>query len=122
MPVEGCAVSINYKRIGQNIREVRRSVSLTQDALAEQAGLSVNHISHVETGSSPVSLPALIRICEVLEITADRVLYDNLSTPTAHLSADVAKCFSNVSPQEGSVMLAVAQSAKQAMRKCLDEE
>lgn len=49
-------MAIDYKRVGRNIREVRHSVGLTQEKLAEHAGLSINHISHVEIGSSPVSL------------------------------------------------------------------
>jgi len=110
-------MSLDYKRIGRNIREVRRSQGLTQDVLAEKVELSSNHISHVEIGSSPVSLPALIKICEILGVTADRLLYDNLSQPTAHLSAIVSDCFADASPQETNVMLAVAHSAKQALRE-----
>jgi len=91
-------------------------MGLTQEVLAEQVDLSLNHISHVEIGSSPVSLPALIKICEALNITADRLLYDNFSQPTAHMSDEVALCFADTSPYETSVMLAVAQSAKQAIR------
>jgi len=107
---------INYKCIGKNISGIRRSMGLTQEKLAERAELSVNHISHIEIGSSPVSLPALIKICEALNTTADRLLYDNLSQPTTFLSVDVAQCFADVSHQETSVMLAVANSAKEAMR------
>jgi transcriptional regulator with XRE-family HTH domain len=114
--VEGYTVSIDYKRIGRNIKEARRSTGLTQEKLAEHTGLSINHISHVEIGSSPVSLPSLIKICETLNTTADRLLYDNLSQPTAHIDAVVAECFADATPQEAIVMLAVAQSAKQAMR------
>jgi len=109
-------MQINYKKIRQNMRSARRSMGLTQEALAEQAGLSANHISHVEIGSSPISLPALLKICNVLGTTADRLLYDNLSHPTEHMSAIVAECFADATPQEASVMLSVAESAKQAMR------
>jgi len=109
-------MAVNYKLIGKNIGNARRSINLTQEALAETTGYSVNHISHIEIGSNPVSLPALVKICEALGTTADRILYDNLSQRTNYLDADVASCFADVSPQEASVMLAVALSAKQALR------
>jgi transcriptional regulator with XRE-family HTH domain len=107
---------IDYKRIGRNIREVRHMRGLTQDALAEKTDLSSNHISHVEIGSSPVSLPALLKICEALEVTTDRILYDTLTQQTPQMSVVVAECFENVTPQELNIMLAVARSAKQALR------
>jgi transcriptional regulator with XRE-family HTH domain len=89
---------------------------LTQEALAELADLSLTHISHIEVGSNMVSLPALVNICEILKTTADRLLYDNLTQPTAYMSADVAQCFADASPQEASVMLSAARSVKDAMR------
>lgn len=109
-------MSIDYKRIGRNIREVRHMRGFTQDALAEKTDLSSNHISHVEIGSSPVSLPALLKICEALEVTADRFLYDTLTQPTPQMAVAVAECFEDATPQETNIMLAVARSAKQALR------
>jgi len=109
-------MAVDYKRIGRNIREVRHLRGLTQDVLAEKTGLSSNHISHVEIGSSPVSLPALLKICEVLGVTTDRVLYDTLTQPTPQMAVAVSECFADASPQEVNIMLAVARSAKQALR------
>jgi len=107
---------LDYKLIGKNIRDMRKKVNLTQEVLAERAGLSVNHISHIEIGASQVSLPALVNICEALKTTTDRILYDNLSQPTEYLRADITECFANASPHETRVMIASALSVKQAMR------
>lgn len=110
---------LDYKRIGKNIRELRRSKGLTQETLAERAELSLNHISHIEIGSNMISLPALVTICEILQTTADRLLYDNLSQPTVYMKSDVAQCFSDASPKETNVMLSAARSVKNAMRDSL---
>ena len=109
-------MAIDYKRIGRNIREVRHMRGLTQDTLAEKIEMSSNHVSHVEIGTSPVSLPALLKICEVLGVTTDRILYDTLTQPTPQMAAVVAECFNDATPQEANIMLAVARSAKQALR------
>lgn len=111
---------MDYKLIGRNIRNARRLAGLTQENLAEQVELSVNHISHVEIGTSPISLPALIKICNALNITSDYLLYDNLPTTTGHISADVVRCFKDASPKEVCIMLSVAQAAKQTMRQFSD--
>lgn len=47
------------ERIGQRLRELRKSAGLTQAALAEKADLSVDFIGRVERG---VCLPSLLRL------------------------------------------------------------
>jgi transcriptional regulator with XRE-family HTH domain len=109
--------TIDYNFVGQNVRKARRDRNYTQEKLSELTGISMNHISHIEIGVSPLSLPALFTICEALCVTADRLLYDNLSqsNPT-YLTADIKACFMDASPDESYVMLAVANAAKEAMR------
>jgi transcriptional regulator with XRE-family HTH domain len=110
-------LNIDYKRIGSQIRNARKGVNMTQATMAEKINLSVNHISHIECGASPLSLPALLSICEVLNCTADRLLYDNLpQTSQTYRNADIKKCFEDADQYETAVMLAVANSAKQSMR------
>ena len=42
--------------IGKRIAEIRRSNHVTQEALANELGVSPKHISHVECGTSSNSL------------------------------------------------------------------
>ena len=53
---------IDYKSIGARIRTVRLAKKLTQEQLAEAAGVGVTHISHIETGNSIPSLQVLVDI------------------------------------------------------------
>ena len=50
-------MELDYKAIGQNIREHRRKSGLNQKELAELVNLSPQHISHIETGHTKLSLP-----------------------------------------------------------------
>ena len=109
-------LAIDYKQIGARIRTVRKEQNMTQEHLGYLTGLSVNHISHVETGQA-LSLPALLAICHALSCTADRLLYDNLPhLNPVYLSEDIRKCFHDTSKDESSIMLAVANTAKEAFR------
>lgn len=68
---------LNYKRIGQRIRVIRRARKMTQAELAECANLSVPYVSHIENGIKQASLQAVVNIAEALECTADKLLYEN---------------------------------------------
>ena len=108
--------AIDYKLIGTRIRTVRKDQKITQERLAYLTGLSVNHISHVETGQA-LSLPALLSICHALNCTADRLLYDNLpQLNPVYLNEDIGKCFEDSTKEESTIMLAVANAAKNAIR------
>lgn len=47
---------------------------MTQAELAEETGVTTDHISHVEIGSGTISLPLLIEICKLLGVTPNDIL------------------------------------------------
>ena len=110
-------LAIDYKLIGTRIRAARKESNLTQSVCSERVGISENHLSHIECGVAPLSLPALLSICHVLNCTADRLLYDNLPLINkTYLNTDISRCFQDTTMEESSVMLAVANAAKDAIR------
>ncbi len=52
-------------RIGELIREQRKSANLTQEELALKAGTRKSYISRIENGRSDIQLATLMRIIEV---------------------------------------------------------
>ena len=70
------------KLIGNRISQARNSRNLTQENLSELTGLSVSAISRIETGRNSTSLKTLSKICDVLDINLDYILYDILSSDT----------------------------------------
>ena len=81
-----------YSFIGNRVRMARKRKNLTQAQLAECCGLSDNMISRIETYQSSTSLDTLCRICEVLEIGLDYVLYDILPKETRSYNPIVTEC------------------------------
>ena len=61
--------------IGQNIKRCRDSAGLTQERFAELIGLGVKHISAIECGAVGISIPTLMRVCKVLSVSSDEVLF-----------------------------------------------
>lgn len=70
------------KLIGNRISQARNLRNLTQENLSELTGLSVSAISRIETGRNSTSLKTLSKICDVLDINLDYILYDILSSDT----------------------------------------
>ena len=65
---------MDYKSIGQRIREYRRLRSFTQKKLAEEIGISPTHMSHIETGNTKLSLQVLVDLSRSLEVSADSII------------------------------------------------
>lgn len=110
-------IELNYQLVGKRLRAIRKKRGLTQERLAELAGISPQHCSGIETGGAKVSLPALIQLCNALDATPDEVLLD--SVPAAAkpgLLKEVETVFSDCSADEIYLMLSQAKSLKEALR------
>ncbi len=87
---------MNYYAIGQRIRKHRKAQGLTQERLAEIVEVSPTHISHIETGVTKLSLPALVRIADALDVRVDALLYDEprggVSIAADEIAAVLAGC------------------------------
>ena len=60
--------------IGANIRRIRTAQNMTQSALAEKTGVSVQMINQIEWGTKGLSVPTLIRIAQALKCSTDEIL------------------------------------------------
>lgn len=66
--------------IGKNIRKFRVDRKIRQEDLAEITNLSTAYIGMVERGEKTPSLETFLSIVNALNISADMVLYEVLST------------------------------------------
>ena len=61
--------------VGANIKREREKAGLTQEEFSERIGLGVKSLSAVERGVVGISLTTLLRICQVLSISSDILLF-----------------------------------------------
>jgi transcriptional regulator with XRE-family HTH domain len=59
---------------GQRVREVRSEVGMTQEALAEAAGLHPTFISNIERGYRVPTVPTMLRVAKGLRVPAGRLV------------------------------------------------
>ena len=68
------AMGMNWKEIGKRIRQGRRTAGLTQEKLAEAAGISTAFTGHIERGTRIPSVETLCRICRALGMSMDQTI------------------------------------------------
>lgn len=66
----------NLRQLGHRIRLARKSKSLTQEELAEKAGLSTTYIGRLERGEKTPSVQTLVILAESLGISPLDLLVD----------------------------------------------
>jgi len=110
-------IELNYTLIGNRLRAVRLKKGFTQEYVAEMAGISAQHCSGIECGNAKVSLPALVRLCNVLDASPDDILMDSINRVIPQLMENVASVFSDCSPDEVYLMLSQAENLKKALRQ-----
>ena len=62
------------KEMGQRTMIRRKSLRMTQEELAEKLGVSTQMISNLELGKKAIRPENLIKVCSVLELSADFIL------------------------------------------------
>lgn len=67
------------KEMGERIYSRRKSMRLTQEELAEKMGVSTQMISNLELGKKAIRPENLVKICAVLDISADYILTGKIS-------------------------------------------
>lgn len=75
---------MDYYKIGQQIRKYRKAHNLSQEQLAEMIGISVTHMSHIETGNTKLSLPVFVKVAQVLEVQTDDLLSESTTARSNH--------------------------------------
>lgn len=62
------------KRVGMNIRSIRKAQKLTIDELAEMCDFQAPYLSDVERGERNITLQTLTKILDALQVDAANVL------------------------------------------------
>jgi len=62
--------------VGANIKREREKAGFTQDRFSELLGIGSKSLSSIERGVVGVSLPTLLKICDILHISANVLLYE----------------------------------------------
>ena len=66
---------LDYGKMGNRIRQIRKVREWSQDELAKKCGISMSFLGHIERGTRIMSLDTFVNICAALETGADELLW-----------------------------------------------
>ena len=108
---------MDYIKIGQNIRKFRKAHGLSQEELAEKVNISTTHMSHIETGSTKLSLPVLCDLSKALQVSTDDIIAQENFVNTNASVGELMKVIETCTPQQIKVITDTAKSLKLSLEK-----
>lgn len=108
---------IDYTDIGNRIRISRQNQKITQEKLAELAGISIPHLSNIELGKTKLSLPAIVNISNALQVSVDELLCGNVKQGKALLKNEHMIQLEDCSTDELKVINSMVRVMKEFLRK-----
>lgn len=91
---------MDKKSLGLKIREARLKKGYTQEVLAEKADIGVMYIGEIERGIKMPSMKVFIKIVEALDISADYVLRDEISSGKEYVFDEITEKLKDLSPKQ----------------------
>ena len=110
-------MELDYKAIGKRIKIARIKADLTQEKLSEMVGISPTHLSNIETGTTRVSLNAIINIANALKTTSDDLLCDSVIKAKVQLERDIALILEDCDEYEIRIIRDIASAVKETLRR-----
>jgi len=109
--------TIDYRRLGKRIGDLRRDRKLSQSQLAELANLTDSYISYIETGRKKASLESLVKIAGALGVTLDRILLGNQQNDLKDYLSELELLMKDCSPYEKAIIYDMVKSIKNSLVK-----
>lgn len=109
-------MEINYQKIGERIRYIRKQKKMKQEALAEAAGISITHMSHIETGATKASIVSVVSIADALQCTPNDLLCDSIAVAKPQFLAEIEDVLKDSTEYEIRVIADVIRATKSSLR------
>ncbi len=97
------------EKIGKHIKDLRNGKNLSQQALAELAGMSYKYLGEIERGQVNLSVEILIKIAQALQVNAGDLLNDIIDDETKTM-AKVKSLFSELSKKDSDAAIEILQA------------
>lgn len=110
-------MELDYKAIGKRIKIARIKADLTQERLAEMVEISPTHMSNIETGTTRVSLTAIVSLANALSVTVDDLLCDSVVKAKVQFEKDIAAILTDCDEYEIRMIKDMAQALKETLRR-----
>lgn len=96
--------------LGKHINLIRKDKNITSDKLSELCNINATYLRQIECGSKIPSLPVFIDICNALDISADYLLQDELTSNHSSTANDLDTLLKNATPSQQELALTIIKA------------
>ena len=86
--------------LGKKLRQARKRKGYTQYALAEIADIGDVYLGEIERGKKMPSLNIFIKLVEALDISADYILRDELTSGKEYICDEITQKLKSLTPKQ----------------------
>ncbi len=86
--------------LGRKLRDARQKKGYTQHALAEIADIGNVYLGEIERGAKMPSLNIFVKLIEALDISADYILRDELTSGKEYIYDEITQKLKNLTPRQ----------------------
>ena len=90
--------------VSKRLIHLREQCGLTQNGLAERAGVSQTHLRRVELGQADITIGHLQLLCDAMSISIQDFFKDESN------SDEISVAFSKLSPKQKTLLIAFLES------------
>lgn len=101
-------------QIGEQVRIAREQAKLTQETLAEKIEVSPQYISDLERGVVGIALPTLKRLCCVLGVSSDQILFGSHLQERGNILANAC---STLTDEQFAILIEIVNCYTKAVMK-----
>lgn len=105
------------KPVGKRIQDARKVLGITQADLADKLGISVSHMSSIETGRANFGVETLMKITVILKVSADNLLRTDIPEVSAIYAGDLDELLKDCTAEEVESLLTMLRQMKTALIK-----
>lgn len=102
-----CTSHDTNRIIGNKIYQLRRSLNMTQQELAEKTGISVTFLSEIENGRKSMSVDTLIKLSRGLHVSLDTIEFGHDNSND--MQKDVVSMMSSLPLEYNESILLIAR-------------
>lgn len=86
--------------MGDRVQDTRKNRGLTQEQLAKKIDITVEYMSQIERGLKTPSMQVFIKLVEVLDVSADYLLRDTVSTRNLYGDKQLGSKLERLTPKQ----------------------
>ena len=108
---------MDYHKLGLRIKEMRKRKKMSQQELSYEIECSIPHISHVENGSTKLSVDFLVKTANALNVTTDQLLCDSLQGANEIFQGEIMEELKDCSHTEVKIIRQLVKDVKNNLRE-----